>query len=708
MVDEALAQEKRVADAAAYEPSEAEKATVALVEARQDAGRQVRKPHEGQWYVNGAMLRGHQYVEWSSNDSKLVVPPAPRKRIRLAINRIQPKVRARLAKFLKNRPVPVVVPATTDLEDRLDARATTKALDFLWRKLQLERAYARARRWASVTGHGYWWFSWDPRALARVAIPDMFGNQVVRTLPVGDVCVEVGSPFEVVVADPTLSDIGQQPWIVRSKRRPLSYIEERYKEKAQFVIPEGDDSAAEGVGDRYAQQLGRLASHGGQSGQAFTPATDSNSARRPAEQWVTVHEYFERPCGKYPKGRHVVIAGGVLLKEQHELPFFADMVNPYPCVDFVDFEQAGQYWGTTIVEQLVGPQREYNLIRSKLAEHLRLMVHPKLLVTTAHQLQPGTWTADAGEVIVTAFAPGLNPPIPWMPPPISKDAWQAFELLKGEIEDISQIFPEAEGRVGQSTSGFQTNLLQEATDAVHGPDIRADELCIEEAAYKARRLMKLGYKPARLLTVTGRDLEPESFEFHKDDIDEAADIVVQAGSALPTLKAAKMQAVMEMWTAGLLGPVDDPAARQRALSMLEMGSNEEAFDSVRKDEEFARMENENFRNGREVEPPEFFENHDVHYRVHTDALKSASARAWPQEQQALIREHIIRHIAFVNPQAAVEHAMRYGFMDLARSILQETAMAAQSAALVGGSPPIAGTPPGEEAPPPEAQAPPAA
>jgi hypothetical protein len=698
--------EEQTLTAASYEPPEGEREKLRLVIDRQDFGRQIRRPHEGQWYVNGAFVRGHQYVEWSGTDSQLIIPPSPKRRIRLAINRIQPKTRARLAKFLKNRPVPVVIPATTDLEDRLDARATTKALDFIWRKLQLERAYGRGLRWASIAGHGYWWFSWDESALARVAIKHpQTGENIVLMLPVGDVRVEVGSPFELVVADPTISEIGQQPWIVRSKRRLLSEVKERYPEKGQYVLPDGYDSVGEAAGDRYAQQLGRLAGQGG-TGLASTPS----EANRPGEAWCLVHEYFEKPCPRYPKGRYMVAAGGVLLKDQEELPYFADLQNPYPCVDFVDFEQAGQYWGTTIVEQLIQPQREYNLIRSKLAEHLRLMIHPKLLVTTAHNLQPGTWTADAGEVIVTAFVPGLLPPTPWMPPPISRDAWQAFDLLKGEIEDITQIFPESEGKIGGSQSGFQTNLLQEATDAVHGPDIRAHELAIEEAAYKLRRLMKLGYKPARLLTVTGRDLEPEAFEFHKDDIDEAADIVVQAGSALPTLKAAKMQAVMEMWTAGLLGDPADPAARQRALSMLEMGSNEEAFDSVRKDEEFARLENQNFKEGREANPPEFFENHDVHYRVHTDALKSASAKAWPAEAQRAIREHIIRHVAFVNPQAAVEHAMRYGFQELAMAILQETAMAAQSAALVGGAPPVAAAPEGAppaNAPPAESAPPPA-
>lgn len=681
-------EQQQVAKAAGYVPTERDQELNRLVEDRLASGESMRKPHESEWYVTGAFLRGHQYVEGQGVGLPLTIPPAPARRIRLVINRILPKWRARLAKFLKNRPVPVVVPATTDLDDRLDARATTKALEYAWRKLQLEKAYSKALRWAGIAFHGYWWFSWDPSALAKVQMETPAGP-VVRLLPVGDIEVEVGSPFELVVGDATCSTIGDQPWIVRTKRRPLSYIQSRFPDRADFVVPDGDDHPASS-GDRYAQQLGKLTGASGAPGVALDSAgASSTGADTRSEPYVLVKEMFERPTPKFPRGRYLVAGGGVLLKEQEELPYFSDYrPNPYPCVDFVDFEQPGQYWGATLISQIISPQREYNLSRSKLAEHKRLMVHPKVIATTAHQIQPGTWTADAGEVLITAWVPGLKPPLVWTPPPISGDIWRGFELLKEEISDIMQIFPESEGRVGQAQSGFQTNLLQEATDAVHGPDIRAHELVIEEAAWKIRRLMKLGYSPARLLTVTGKDLQPEAFEFHREDIDESADVIVQAGSALPGLKAAKAQAVMDMWSAGLLGDPADPVARQRALSMLELGTNEDAYDSVRRDEEYARLENEQFKSGQQVRPPEFFENHDVHYRVHTDDLKSASAQQRPPQEQMARREHIIRHVAFVNPQAAVEHAARYGMTELAQQIMQEAQMAAQAAAMVGGGPPV--------------------
>lgn len=696
------AAEDQAIKAASYTPSEADQACLRLVEDRFDVGSQIRRPHEGGWFVVGAMLRGHQEVEWAGRDGRLVIPPAGRNKSRLNINIILPKFRARMAKFLKNRPVPTVIPATTDLDDRLDARATTKALDYEWRRLRLEQLYGRALRWAGTTDHGYIWLYWDEKAEGKIKITDQAGSEQVVSAPVGDIAAEVGSPFEVVVADPTITNVGDQPWIIRVKRRPLSYVKARYGERAAGVIPDGEDRGGESAGDRYAQQLSRLANHTGAGGVALAaaPAGDSAAEGRKGSSnpYVLIKEHFERPCDDYPRGRYHVVGGGVLLKEQDSLPYFYDFpYNPYPCVDFIDFEQPGQYWGTTIAAQAIPSQRERNLLRNKLTDHFKLQVHPKLIAYKQHNLAPGTWTNDSGEIVIANYVPGVPEIKPWHPPPISADVWKGFDLIDREVEDIFQIFPESEGQVGKSTSGFQTNLLQEATDAVHGPDIRGHELVIEELAYKIRRLMKLGFSPARLLTVTGRDLEPEAFEFHKDDIDENADIVVQAGSALPQLKAAKLQAVMELWAAGLLGDPNDPLARQKALSMLEMGNTEDLYDSVRKDEEASRLENQQFQDGLDVPDPEFFENHDIHYKTHTDALKGASSRNWSLDSQKAIRMHLIRHIAFVNPAAAIEHALRYGFQEIAMQIQAEAAMKAMVAPQEAPPPegdPSAAPPPG--------------
>src|SRR5262245_8036177 len=113
-----------------YEPTDEEKEVVAEVDRKFTKYRQFRQPHEGEWYVNSAQLRGQQYTQWSATDQRMTTPNAPAHRVRLVVNRIQAKAKARRAKFLKNRPKPIVVPASSEFQDQLDARATTKTLEF--------------------------------------------------------------------------------------------------------------------------------------------------------------------------------------------------------------------------------------------------------------------------------------------------------------------------------------------------------------------------------------------------------------------------------------------------------------------------------------------------------------------------------------------------------------------------------------------------
>ena len=74
-----------------------------------------------------------------------------------------------LAKFFKNRPKPVVIPASTEYKDLMDARASERALKYQWERLRLEVAYRDARQWASVCGKSYWWLGYDEMYMPRTA-----------------------------------------------------------------------------------------------------------------------------------------------------------------------------------------------------------------------------------------------------------------------------------------------------------------------------------------------------------------------------------------------------------------------------------------------------------------------------------------------------------------------------------------------------------
>jgi hypothetical protein len=674
-----------------YAPSEADQTLIDDVEGKYDRWKQDRRPHEIQWFLNAAHLCGQQNVEYDRVGQQISVPDAPSHRQRLVANRIWPKYKARLAKFLKGRPIPLVIPASTDRQDKLNARATQKVLDYLWRKLTLEVRYKQALEWSAVCGKGFWWYHWNPKKMGRVRVDGPLGPKV-QTAELGDPEVEVGSAFEVLVPDMGVARIADQHEIMRIKVREVEEVKSRYPKVAEFIRA---DTAKEDV-FQYERQIASLTPKG-----SYNAGVISKKDADPSH--VVVKELFVRPCGKYPEGAHIVVANKVLLK-QGPLPYnFGDCENPFPVTEFVDVQMAGRFFPTTVVEQLIGLQKERNLIRSKVAEQLRMGAHPKVLAAQQHQLPEDAWNSEAGEIVTYVALPGIPPPTPRVPPHKPSDSWRSLDRIDQDFDAITQIYPSSEGQAGGAESGFQTNLLQEAADTAHIPDIRSYELAIEEAAFKLRRLMAQGYTEPRLITIMGRNYQPEVLEFSNSMIDEHAEVVVQIGSGLPQLKASKIQSVMELWDRGMLGNPADPENQRKALSALDLGELEGMQETSRRDEDLAKLENQTISDGGELPPPDFYHNHDIHYEVHADQLKSVEAQGWdPALKQALVT-HVIQHMEHINPVAAWNLAVKLGLADPAtgQGIVAMPQMGPPGAQAVPGVPPpgpAAPAPPGGSAP----------
>ena len=657
-------------EAEAYDPSADDIKMAAYIDLKFQDGRKDRQPHEPQWYTNASFFRGRHDVYYNQIDNALrsAASPIPH-RSRRQINRIFGKVRARRAKFLKNRPTWVVVAATTDIKDKMNARFTGKVLDYIWRKLRLEIKFRDALCWSETCGRGYWWFGWNPDTIGRVKVegpPDPMSGQVTSSIQdgvVGEVTVEVGSPFELVVGDPGKSSLCYQDELIRAKERTLEYVVAHFPEKGRLV-----STSHEAMNSfQYEQQIATLSPSNNAFGSASASGAFHNKPRdgEGNPNTVVVKEYFRRPCAAYPKGQHAITAGGILLKNEMELPFgLHDMENPFPCVEFVDIPSAGQYWSTTVIEQLIDVQREYNGVRSMISTQIKLMGHPKIFVAQQHQIAEGAWTPDAGEIIVYNARPGIDKPFVWEPPNIVGDAWRLVELLKTEFDDLTQIYPASEGKATGTESGFHANLLQEATDMVHGPDIRSHELAIEEAAFKLRRIIKQGYSVPRLITISSGSFQPEVFEFSSEEVDDYADIVVQAGSALPMLKGARIQAALDLYAKGVLGDPADPEVRRRLLNVLDMGGMEDIFEYAQIDEEMITIENAAAEDGDPVAEPRFFEDHTKHWAGHVNKLKSPAVLNWPPAARMGLLAHAIQHAKYINHAAAYQMSIEAGLEGL--------------------------------------------
>ena len=672
-----------------------EKALVAEVDQKFTNWRSMKRPHEVQWFVNAASTRGLTNVRWNDYTTRLETAKIPNYKNNPSINKILPKFRARKSKFLKTRYTPVVIPASSDKEDKLNAVASQKALEYASRKHSLENVYRRALNWALQCGKAFIWIYWDDNALAMMKDP--MTGQVIEA-PLGDVGFDAGSPFEVLVPDMGVENIGLQHEIMRVRAIPLEELKLRYSKVPGIENLKGDTNSEDLF--QYQKQIATLSAR---TNVGYAGGMNDKSDRD--LNFVIRKELFTRPCGKYPQGRYVVTAGGMVLKAQNVLPygFASNPTNPYPVIEITDIELPGQFWPTSIVEQLLGPQREYDDYRQKLRNHLAKQTHPKVIASVFNKWAANAWNDEAGEVIRIVTPPGVPPPTIWTPPPISGDIWQAMQLNRVEMDEISTIPPTTQGDAGRTTSGFQVNLLQEANDAINAPDVRGHELAFEELYKKTRQIMAKGYQTPRLIAIAGRAHIPDVQEFSTNNIDENAEIIVYTGSSLASSPAIRTQQVIELWNSGLLVDDMNPAeGKRRALTMLDANGIGEFQEEKRRDEEKARLENLNIGKQQFVNPPLIFDDHQIHYNIHTDQMKSPEFEMWDETKQKELFVHTLLHMKFINPMTAINTAAELGIPEIIPMLMPAPLPAVNQPPAVGGvEAPVEEAPPAAAPPPPE-------
>lgn len=619
---------------------------VSTIYDKYDNRRALRRPYEVQWYLNASALRGWPDVRWNAELNRLEAKKEPKHRQRKRINFIKSKYTARIAKFTRIPPGPTIVPATTDREDMFNARASQKALEYVTRKADLPQKWMKVMEWVPITGKAFWAIRFDPQAVGQTQLDGV--SQPI----LGDVAVDFVSAFELLVADPGIETLGDQPELIRAKIVPVKDIEAKYPHMAGQIKAETPDQEI----FFYQRQIADL-------GSRFQGKTSKNIADQDKEPTHVLRlELFQRPSTERPNGRYVVVAGRQLLLDAPELPgsFHRLTENPFPFVEFSDDASPGQFYPDSFVERLIGLQSEYNQYRSMLAEHLVLHMFPKLLVPKQANLSPDAYDNEAGEKIDYTALAGIDKPSFLQPASILGDVWATMQQVRKDMDDVSMIYPSSIGGAGGASSGFQTNLLQEAADQVHGPTIQRNAYALREAYLKIRRIMKQHYDVPRLVNITGKNNIPEVFEFSQSSIDEQADVIVEPEQMQPQMKSARLDMYRQMFAQGIFGNPQDPKVLRRFNDMLRTGFHEFDDDQQQRDSEQAQLENIKMERGMQLGKPMPWEDHLLHWELHTDLFKSPQTETWTQQQWAQNVWHAIVHLNYVNPADAMMMAQEFG------------------------------------------------
>jgi hypothetical protein len=518
-----------------------------------------RISHEGVWLTNIAYVLGFDFVKFDSS-LRQFRPSAYAGQFmrnnRVSVNTILPRMQNRASKLCKNPPRYDVIPKTMSDEDKEAARLGLHIINSTWDEQQINRKRLELVNWVQQCGHAYLKTCWDKQLGPKMPVFDQETGEA-RLEPIGDIRIDVISPFEVF-PDPIAKSWDECGWVVQARIRPISYFRDQYGELGGQVEPE--DVWLTSL--QYETRINSFNNQGGAS-------TSVNSVIKNAAIELS---YYEKPTYKNPKGRMIVCASNVLLKND-ELP-----IDEICFQKFDDVIVAGKYYSESVVTHARPLQDQLNRLMALRADWQNKMLTGKYIAARGHGLMKEALNDQSGEVVEYDHVPNAPPPTAMQIPLIPQYAYTEEDSLINKIDDIFGINEVSRGQLpsaGIPAIGMQ--FLVEQDDTRIGVVTEGMEYAYAGVGRQILKYAEKYYDTPRLLKMAGKSMEYTVKSFVGEDLLGNTNTTVIRGSTLPGSKTLKRQEIINLHQQGYFGNPQDPKVLQNVLSQLEYGDVQEAW-----------------------------------------------------------------------------------------------------------------------------------
>lgn len=526
---------------------------------------------ERQWYLNLAFLYGKQYVQFrktgslvNQNVSMLWIPPAPSWRVRAVINKIRPTIRTEIAQLTNNKPNATVVPASAEERDMYAAMAAEQIWENLSTTNTFDAVIERAVFWNQVCGNGYIKQWWDFNA-GKLDIPDteMMDPQTgqINSKKQGEICFTSETPFHVFVPDLLQQELEEQPYMIHAQLKPVDWVKVRYKKELK-----GKDVKTQETTGREIFESAFLNLIG-------APSTQKQHS-------VLLLECYVKPnqVEMLPEGGFYTILGDTVIQNQVGLPY---KHGEYP-FSKLDHIPSGKYYSTSSIEDLIPLQKEYNRKFSQIVENANRMAKLQLMAERG-AVDARKMTTEPGQLI--EYNPGYNKPEAAPAPPLPAYVPQIMDRIITDWNDISGQHEITHGQVPPGvTAATAISFLQERDETKLSPTFSSLERAIEKTARQTLVLVHDYWVVEDVVKVTGPEGYFDSMTFKGSDLANNLDIRIEAGSSLPTSKAARQSFILDMMKLGFIKPDD-------GLEVLDMGGLAKIYERIQVDRRQSQREN---------------------------------------------------------------------------------------------------------------------
>ncbi len=517
-----------------------------------------RVSNESIWMTNTAYLLGFDnvYFDQVTKSFKNVARPfgAQFSSNRAYVNRILPTIQNRLSRLTKNPPKFEVRPESMSQEDKDAARLGEDILVWQFEKQKMDEKRNQLIMLVQQCGHAYLKTCWDDTQGEPMTDPET-GDMSFE----GEVRVEPVSAFEVFV-DPLARSLDDAAYLIQAKVRKLDYFKDEFPERG-FLVKEEN---AWLLGIQYEMRINSLNKSGVES--APTTIQMKNAAIELA--------YYERRSKKYPNGRLIITANGILLEDK-ELP-----IGEIPFSKFDDVVVGGKFNPESIITHLRPVQDNINRGVQKRQQWMSMLLAGKFVAPKGHGLSKESGNNQSGEFWeynIQANAPNGGAPVPLQVPSIPQYAYTEEESQISHFNDISGIGEISRGNLpsaGIPAVGMQ--FLQEQDETRIGVVTSQHEHAYARTGSHILKYVQKYYVMARKMKMAG-NMEYAVKEFVGSDLMNNHDVIVIKGSTIPTSKALRRQEILNAYGQGLLGMPQDPKVQQKVLADLEFGDTSDLW-----------------------------------------------------------------------------------------------------------------------------------
>lgn len=626
--------QKRREAAGTYEPTEPERHALECLDEKFRPDDPDRLAIEQRWLTNIAFYSGYQYFSWDPVQRQLVYrePVTQRWRSRLAFNIVRPNVRQLVSMLGNFRPAFKVRPATSDVEDIQSASVGKKVATHYWDYLKMPEKRWEILNHLELFGNAFIKVYFNPRggesfyddASEMVDGQEVFSTQLDYE---GDMESEIPTPFCIYI-DPFCESSDSARWLIDCRARSIEWVEQNFPDKAAFVPLGLKEHKASGR--NWTMKLNT------QSG-----AYGSYSGDRD-KNWVCVREYWEIPSVDYPRGRLIIEANGVILRD-------GDNPTPGGKIPYVWIRNEivpGDPWGQSPIDDLLPVQRATNRMLNKKIEHVVNTANAKALEHVGNALPESAWSTD-NEVLKWA---GNTPPGWLAPPPLSND-------VSDVLGDLGMFADRVTSNYGPARGQYQGKVSGRAYLALIEQDINTKSPVIDRLttgfSYWASLLLQWVREyviEQRLVKIVGRSESFDIMEFTGADIGASTDVTIDVDSMMPKSKAMMLEMLSSLAPGERWLTAQNPDDKTRVFRSLGFDDQDQLIADKRIDERNARLENKMMFMGMVPEAARSIEDQDVHFLLHTEAMKSDEYAQLGPMQKLIFEAHLQSHREIIMPQ----------------------------------------------------------